>query len=156
LERVLTFLNPERDPLGAGYHLNQALITIGSGSWFGVGYGQSTTKLKYLPEPIGDSIFAVIAEELGFIGALSLVIIFLLFIWRGFHIARKAPDNFSRWLALGFTSLIGIQAFINIAAISGFFPLTGVPLPFISYGGTALAVFLTMSGLIVNISRSRR
>jgi len=156
MERILTFLNPERDPLGTGYHLNQAKIAIGSGGLTGVGYGESTTKLRYLPEPIGDSIFAVIAEELGFIGAAGLILVFVLFIWRGFRIARGGRDNFSRWLGASFTSLIGIQAFINIAAISGFFPLTGVPLPFISYGGTALAVFLTMSGLIVNISRSRR
>ncbi len=115
-----------------------------------------TAKLKYLPEPLADSIFAIIAEELGFIGAVSLVLIFFLFVWRGLMIARASPDNFGKLLVIGFTSLIGLQAFINIAAVSGLIPLTGVPLPFISYGGTALAVFLTMSGIIVNISKYRR
>lgn len=152
-ERILGFLNPEEDVLGRGYHLNQALIAIGSGGLTGVGYGQSTTKLNYLPEPIGDSIFAVIAEELGFIGSILLIILFLVLIWRSLVIAKRAPDIFGRSLAIGFASLIGVQTFINIAAISGLIPLTGVPLPFISYGGTALAVYLTMAGIAVNISK---
>jgi len=155
MERVLTFLNPSRDELGASYHINQALTAIGSGGWTGVGFGKSTTKLKFLPEPIGDSIFAVVAEELGFVGAAGLVALFAVFVWRGLAIARRASDMFGRLLAAGFTSLIGIQAFVNIAAISGLIPLTGVPLPFVSYGGTALAVFLTMSGIIANVSRYR-
>ncbi len=156
LQRVATFLNPNADQLGAGYHINQALLAIGSGGVSGVGFGQSTTKLHYLPEPIGDSIFAVIAEELGFIGSIALVLAFLLFVWRGLRIARASPDSFGRFLVTGFTCMIGLQAFVNIAAISGLIPLTGVPLPFVSYGGTALAVFLTMSGIMVNVSRHRQ
>ncbi len=155
MERVLTFLDPARDELGSSYHINQALTAIGSGGWTGVGFGKSTTKLKFLPEPIGDSIFAVVAEELGFVGAVGLITLFLLFVWRGFLIAKRAPDTLGRLLAAGCTSLIGLQAFVNIGAISGIIPLTGVPLPFVSYGGTALAVFLTMSGIIANISRYR-
>jgi len=152
---LTSFKGQNADILGKGYHLNQALIAIGSGRIFGVGYGQSTTKINYLPGSIDDSIFAVIAEELGFVGSAGLVFLFLLFIWRGINIAAAAPDNFSRYLVTSFISLIGLQAFINIGAISGLIPLTGIPLPFISYGGTALAVFLTMSGIILNISRWR-
>lgn len=154
-ERIIGFLNPEADPLGRGYHINQTLIAVGSGGLTGVGYGQSTTKLNYLPEPIGDSIFAVIAEELGFIGSLTLVVLFLMLIWRSLLVARRAPDNFGRLLAIGFASLVGLQAFINIAAATGLIPLTGIPLPFISYGGTALAIFLTMAGIVANLSRYR-
>jgi len=155
-ERVVTFLNPETDLLGTGYHIDQAKLAIGSGGITGVGFGQSTTKLHYLPEPIGDSIFAIIAEELGFIGATLFLFTFLAFVWRGFRIAKRATDNFGKLVATGFTSIIGLQAFVNIAAISGLIPLTGVPLPFISFGGTALAVFLTMSGVVVNISKHSR
>lgn len=156
LDRLRAFLNPSANELGSGYHINQALLAIGSGGATGVGFGQSTTKLHYLPEPIGDSIFAVIAEELGFIGGIVVVALFLLLVWRGLVIARAAPDTFGRLLATGFSCMIGLQAFVNIGAISGLIPLTGVSLPFVSYGGTALAVFLTMSGIIVNISRYRR
>jgi cell division protein FtsW len=156
LERVLSFLNPEADQLNKTYHINQALIAIGSGGLTGVGFGQSTTKLKYLPEPLSDSIFAVIGEELGFVGSLFVIIAFLIFVWRGLMIGKRAPDDFGRLMVTGFISLIGLQAFINIGAISGLIPLTGVPLPFISYGGTALAVFLTMGGIIVNVSKYRR
>ncbi len=136
-----------------GYQINQSKMAIGSGGLWGVGFGQSTTKFKYLPEPISDSIFAVIGEELGFVGAVSLIGIFILFLFRGFIIAKNSRDHFARLIVVGFVSIIGIQAFINIAAISGLIPLTGVPLPFISYGGTSLAIFLTMSGVIVNISK---
>lgn len=156
LQRITTFLNPEANELGEGYHLNQSLNAIGSGGWFGVGYGQSTTKLRSLPEPIGDSIFAVIAEEFGFVGALFLVIVFLVLVLRGLGIARAAPDNFGRLLVTGFITLIGIQAFVNIGAVSGLIPFTGVPLPFVSFGGTALATFLTMSGIMINVSRYAR
>ena len=155
-DRVKVFLGIEKNQLKEAYQINQTLTSIGSGGWKGVGFGQSTAKLKSLPEPLADSIFAIIAEELGFVGAISLVLIFFLFVWRGLMIARASPDSFGKLLAVGFTSLIGLQAFINIAAVSGLIPLTGVPLPFISYGGTALAVFLTMCGIIVNISKYRR
>lgn len=156
LERVMSFLNPDSDELGKTYHINQALIAIGSGGISGVGFGESTTKLKYLPEPITDSIFAIIGEETGFLGSLFLVLLFFVLVSRGLIIAKRAPDNFGRLLATSFISLVGLQAFVNIGAISGLLPLTGVPLPFISYGGTALAVFLTMSGIMLNISRYRR
>jgi cell division protein FtsW len=156
LERVKTYLSTQSDSLGATYHIEQARQAIGSGELTGVGFGKSTTKLKYLPEPIGDSIFAVIAEEFGFIGSMGVLLIFVLFLGRGFVIARSSSDGFSKLVTTGFISLIGIQAFVNIGAISGVIPLTGVPLPFVSYGGTALAVFLTMSGVIANISKYRR
>jgi cell division protein FtsW len=155
MQRVVGFLNPASDPLGKTYQINQSLIAIGSGGIWGVGYGRSTTKLHYLPEPIGDSVFAVIAEELGFVGSVALIFFFLLFIWRGLAIARAAPDLFARLLGIGFMTIVGLQTFVHIGANSGLIPLTGVPLPFISYGGTALAVLLTMSGLIVNISMKR-
>lgn len=153
LNRILGFLAPDTGSQGEGYHLNQALIAIGSGGLWGVGFGESTSKFRYLPEPIGDSIFAVIAEELGFAGAMGLIALFVFILFRIFRIAAKSRDQFARIVALGFGSTIALQAFIHIAATSGVIPLTGVPLPFISYGGTSLAVFLTMAGVIGNISR---
>jgi len=153
VKRIMSFIDSSQNVLGSSYHINQAQIAIGSGSLLGVGFGESTTKIRYLPEPIGDSIFAVMAEELGFVGASALILCFLILITRIFIIAKKTRDNFGQLLLVGFGSLIGIQAFMNIGAISGFTPLTGVPLPFISYGGTALAVFMTISGIIVNITK---
>ncbi|MBI2024554.1 MAG: cell division protein FtsW [Candidatus Harrisonbacteria bacterium] len=153
LERITNFLQPNSDPLAGGYHLNQAQIAIGSGGLIGVGYGESTTKIAYLPEPIGDSIFAVIGEELGFVGSVSLIAIFAVLVLKIFLLAKRTGDKFGKFLLVGFGSIIGVQVFINIAAISGIIPLTGVPLPFISFGGTALAVFMTMGGVVVNISR---
>jgi cell division protein FtsW len=158
LERIESYINtffaPETsDSLAQGYQLNQAKIAIGSGGVWGVGFGKSTSKFKYLPEPISDSIFVVIAEELGFIGAITLIGVFILLFIRGIIIAKNSRDQFARLTVVGFTLIIAIQTFINIAAISGLLPLTGVPLPFISYGGTSLAVFLTMAGVIVNISK---
>lgn len=153
--RVSTFLNATSDPQGKGYHIAQAQLAIGSGGLFGVGFGRSTTKY-YLPEPIGDSIFAVISEEFGFAGAAALLIVFLAFLWRGLKIARDASDNFGRYLVTSFMCMFGLQTFVNVGAISGVIPMTGVPLPFISYGGTALAVFLTMCGIVVNISKYKR
>lgn len=153
MQRIMTFFQPEKNIQGTGFHLNQAQIAIGSGKIFGVGFGQSTTKLLFLPEPIGDSIFAVIAEEWGFIGAIMLIAAFLTLIIRGFILSRKINDEFGKLLLVGFSSLIAVQTFINIGAISGLLPLTGTPLPFISYGGTALAVFMTISGIMVNISK---
>lgn len=150
--RVLTFLNPEADPLKSGFQVLQAKTAIGSGGLFGRGYGQSTVKFR-LPEPIGDSIFAVIGEEFGFLGALFVVGLFALLVIRIFILARRIPDRFGQLLLFGFGSLIGLQAIINIGALVGVLPLTGTPLPFISYGGTALAVFMTMAGIVVNVSR---
>lgn len=153
-ERVMNYFNPEKvDVLGKGYHRQQALIAIGSGGPAGVGYGQSTTKYKFLPEPIGDSIFAVIAEELGFAGSIFVLALFTLLFTRGLMIANKCKDKFGQLAVIGIISVLAIQTFVNIGAISGVLPLTGVPLPFISYGGTALAIFLTMMGVVTNISK---
>jgi cell division protein FtsW len=153
--RLLTFLDPDRDPLGSSYHLHQILLALGSGGLFGLGIGASRQKYAYLPEATTDSIFAVIAEEFGFIGAFILIILFLLIIWRGFKIAKNAPDIFSQLLAVGITSWIGIQTIVNLAAMVSLVPLTGVPLPFISYGGSNLVINLIGIGLLLNISRNK-
>ena len=154
LARLLTFLDPANDPLGAGYHINQALIALGSGGLFGFGFGRSRQKFNFLPEASSDSIFAVIGEELGFIGIVLLVVLpFAVFVWRGLQIAKRAPDAFGRLLATGITAWVGLQAIINIGAIIGLIPLTGVPLPFISQGGTSLVFILIASGILLNISR---
>ena len=154
-ERLMTFLDPSRDPLGASYHIRQILIAIGSGGLFGVGLGQSRQKHEYLPEASTDSIFAVVAEELGFLGAVSILIIFLLLVWRGIRIAKEAPDDFGKLLAVGITTWIGFQALVNLSAMVALVPLTGVPLPFISYGGSSLVLSLTAMGILVNISKQR-
>jgi len=153
LSRFLTFLNPNADPLGAGYHINQALLAIGSGGLFGVGFGRSRQKYNFLPEAASDSIFAVIGEELGMIGCVALIVGFAVIIWRGLLIARRAPDMFGRVLALGITCWIGFQAVLNMGALVGLFPLTGIPLPFISLGGTSLVMILVASGILLNISK---
>ena len=153
LERITSFLNKTEDSLGSDYHRNEALIALGSGGVFGVGYGESKTKTNYLPAPVDDSIFAVIGEELGFVGAGSLVALFGMLTFRLFWIARKLRDKFGQLMLIGFASVIAIQSLINIGAISGVFPLTGIPLPFISYGGTSLAIFLTMAGIALNASK---
>lgn len=152
-DRILGFLNKDSDAQGQNYHISQALIAIGSGGLTGVGYGNSATKASYLPTPMDDSIFAVIAEELGFVGAAGIAILFLLLVSRLFLLAKNTRDNFGRLILIGFGSIIALQSFINMGAISGIIPLTGVPLPFVSYGGTALAVILTMGGISLNISK---
>jgi len=153
MSRLLVFMHPELDPRGIGYQINQALLAIGSGGILGVGLGHSLQKFNYLPEPIGDSIFAIIGEELGLIGGVFLVGLFLFFAMRGMRIAKAAPDRFARLLAAGIVSWIVFQAFINIAAISGLIPLTGIPLPFISYGGTSIIFLLAGVGILLNISK---
>lgn len=153
MQRFLVFLNPEHDPLGAGYQMTQALLAIGSGGLFGVGLGHSRQKFNYLPEPVTDSIFAVLAEETGLLGAAFIVLLFVAFLWRGMRIARNAPDMFGKLLATGITAWVVCQAFINIAAISGLIPLTGITLPFISFGGTSLAILLAAVGILLNVSR---
>lgn len=152
-ERVKAFLNPESNLQTSGYHANQTKMAIGSGGWTGVGYGQSKSKIYFLPEPIGDSIFAVIAEELGFVGSGAVIGALFLLIMRMLVLAMKTRDRFAHLLLIGFAALITFQSFINIAAVAGLMPLTGMPLPFISYGGTALAVFMTMMGITVNVSK---
>lgn len=152
-ERVMGFFQYSQDQKGVGYHLNQALIAIGSGEVWGVGYGQSTAKVKFLPDPIADSIFAVIGQELGFVGSALVAILFAFLIFKILWLAKNMRDRFGQLILIGFGIIIGAQAFMHMGAISGVVPLTGVPLPFISYGGTALAVFMTMAGIIANISK---
>lgn len=153
MQRFLVFLNPTADTQGAGYHINQALMAIGSGGWWGLGFGQSKQKYLYLPQVHTDSIFALIVEELGFLRSSLLIFGFLFLGYRGFQIAKKAPDNFSRLLVTGITSWIIVQAFINIGAMLNVLPLTGVPMPFVSYGGSSLIVTLAAVGIILNISK---
>lgn len=152
-ERIDTFLNPETDPLGDGYQVEQSLIAVGSGGGLGRGYGQSIQKFNFLPEPIGDSVFAVAAEELGFFGSVAIVVLISLFTYRALVIASKAPDQFARLLVLGLAILITAQSFMNIAAMLGWFPLSGMPLVFISHGGTAMATALGSVGIILNVSK---
>jgi cell division protein FtsW len=154
--RLMTFLHPELDPQGVGYHINQAFLAIGSGGFWGRGFGMSRQKFQYLPEVAGDSIFAIVAEELGFFIATLIIIAFLYLMYRGFKIAQTAPDNFAKLLVVGIIAWIMIQSFVNIGAMVGLMPLTGVPLPFISYGGTAMAVLLAACGIVINISRQTR
>jgi len=153
MDRLTVFLHPELDPRGIGYQINQALLAIGSGGIFGLGLGHSLQKFNYLPEPVGDSIFAIIGEELGMVGAMFLVILFVFFAIRGLRIAKNAPDRFSKLVACGIVSWIIFQAFINIAAICGLIPLTGIPLPFISYGGTSIIFLMVGVGILLNISK---
>ncbi|TSC77577.1 MAG: Uncharacterized protein G01um101433_542 [Parcubacteria group bacterium Gr01-1014_33] len=153
LHRMLVFLNPGLDPQGIGYQINQAFIAIGSGGFWGLGFGKSIQKYNYLPEPINDSIFAIFAEEMGFIGVLLLAACFLFFFWRALWIAKRAPDSFGTLLAAGIGTSITLQAFVNMAAISGLVPLTGIALPFVSYGGTTLAITLASVGVLLNISK---
>jgi len=155
-DRIMTFLDPSNDPMGVSYQIQQSLIAIGSGGWFGRGFGQSIQKFNFLPEPIGDSIFSVAAEEFGFIGALLLITLFILFAIRGLKIASRTPDQFGGLLAVGIVILIVSQSFINIASMLGVLPLTGVPLLFISHGGTALFLALAEVGIILNISRYQK
>lgn len=154
LARLTTFLDPFADITGDGWQVVQSLYAIGSGGLFGVGLGQSKQKYLYIPEPHNDFIFAIIAEELGFIGCLVVISLFAVFIWRGILTAMKAPDSFGSLLAVGFTSLVGIQAIINIAVVTSSMPATGMTLPFFSYGGTALVILLCSMGVLLNISRA--
>lgn len=156
MERVLTFFDPSRDPQGAGYQIQKSLMAIGSGGITGRGFGQSIQKFSSLPEPTGDSIFAVAGEEFGFIGGAGIILLFLFFGIRGLSIARAAHDPFSGLLAVGIIMLIISQSFANIAAMLGLIPLTGVPLVFISHGGTALLFAFLEIGIILNISKQKR
>jgi len=151
--RLITFLEQTTDPLGKGYHIRQILYALGAGGFFGVGLGQSRQKYLFLPEAATDSIFAIIAEEAGFLGATFIIILFAIFIYRGIVIAKSAPDKFSKILAVGMTTWIGGQAFLNIAAMVSLVPLTGIPLPFFSYGGSSLTTVLFACGILLNISR---
>ena len=155
-QRIETMLNPSANNQTSGYQLQQSLIAIGSGQIWGKGFGQSIQKFHYLPEPIGDSVFAVSAEEFGFVGALTIVAAFVMFGLEGLKISSSSGDNFGRLVSLGIVILIISQAFINIGGMIGVLPLMGIPLPFISHGGTALFITLVEVGIILNISRHRR
>lgn len=151
--RFTVFLHPEADPQGLGYHINQALLAIGSGGLVGLGFAHSRQKHLYLPEAINDSIFAIMAEELGFVMISIGLAILLALIIRGYHIARQAPDEFGRLITTGIISWIGFQSFINIAAMVGLMPITGLPLPFVSYGSSSLVVLFAAVGIVINVSR---
>ncbi len=155
-DRLMTFLDPNRDPTGASYQIQQSLIAVGSGGLVGKGFGQSVQKFNFLPEPIGDSIFAVYAEEWGLLGSIVLLLFFLFFAIRGIHIAAASPDLFGGLLALGIVILIVVQSFINIASTLGIFPITGMPLLFVSHGGSALLFTMAEVGILLNISRARK
>ena len=154
LVRVTTFLDPWSDPQGAGWQVIQSLYAIGSGGLFGLGLGESNQKYLYLSEPQNDFIFAILAEELGFVVCILVIILFGILIWRGVLIAMKAPDMFGSLIAVGITSLIAIQVIINIAVVTSSMPVTGMPLPFFSYGGTSLLILLCEIGVLLNISRA--
>jgi cell division protein FtsW len=155
LERVKTFFNHTHDPRGSSWQLNQSLIALGGGGLVGRGLGQSVQKFNYLPEPIGDSVFAVLGEELGFIGSMYLIVLYAIVSVRGYMIAKTAGDQFGRLLATGLVSIILIQATLNIGSMLGILPLTGVPLPLVSHGGTALMAVLFELGVLLNISQSK-
>ncbi|MFH1201018.1 MAG: putative lipid II flippase FtsW [bacterium] len=155
-ERVKTFINPLQDAQGSSYQIQQSLIALGSGGIFGRGFGQSIQKFSYLPEPQGDSIFAVLGEELGFLGATFTILLYLLFLLRGFHIANRTPDSFSGLLVYGIVILITAQSFMHIASVIGVLPLTGVPLVFMSQGGTSLMVYMMAIGIVLNISKFQK
>jgi cell division protein FtsW len=154
--RVKTFINPAQDGQGSSYQIQQSLIALGSGGVFGRGYGQSIQKFNYLPEPQGDSIFAVLGEEFGFVGTFITIFLYLLFLLRGFYIANRTSDYFSGLLVYGIVILITLQSFMHIASVTGVFPLTGVPLVFMSQGGTSLMVYLMAIGIVLHISKFQR
>lgn len=156
MQRIKSMLNPAANNQTSGYQLNQSLIAVGSGGLWGRGFGQSIQKFNYLPEPIGDSVFAVAAEEFGFVGAIILIVMFVMFGLEGFKIATKAPDDFGRLLTVGIVILIVSQAMVNVGGMIGVLPLTGIPLPFVSHGGTALLINLLEAGIIMNISRNSK
>ena len=153
LARLSVLFNPETDPMGIGYQIKQALIAVGSGGIFGLGLGMSRMKFGFLPQSISDSIFPIFAEETGFIGSTILIFLFLVFLWRGFRIGKLSQDKFSQLTVWGITSWICLQSFINIGAMIKVLPLTGIPLPFISYGGSALVTELVGVGILLNISK---
>lgn len=152
--RILVFLNQELDPMGLGYQAKQALISVGSGGISGLGLGLSEQKFGFLPQSISDSIFAILAEETGLIGSIILILLYLIFFWRGFKIGRESQNQFLRSVAFGVTLWITLQAFINIGSMIRVLPLTGIPLPFVSYGGSALVAELVGVGILLNISKN--
>jgi len=156
MNRITAFIDPWQDPLGSGYQIIQSLYAIGPGGLLGLGLGQSRQKFAYLPEPYNDFIFSIIAEELGFVGGTLVLLLFLLLLWRGMRVAITAPDLFGNLLALGIIGMIAIQVVINVGVVTGMFPVTGITLPFLSYGGSSLTLMLTGVGILLNISRFSR
>src|SRR6266481_468678 len=152
-DRMLAFLNPYADPRGTGFHIIQSLIAVSTGGLTGLGLMEGKQKLFYLPEPHTDFIFAVTAEELGLVGALFVVVLFAIFLWRGTRTALRTNDLFGRFLAVGITSMVILQAFINISVVLGLMPTKGIPLPFVSYGGSSLFITLGCVGVLLNISK---
>ncbi|CEH32102.1 stage V sporulation protein E [Aneurinibacillus migulanus] len=153
IKRITSFIDPWSDPLGAGYQLIQSLYAIGPGGLMGLGIGMSRQKFLYLPEPYNDFIFSILAEELGFIGGATVLLLFLLLLWRGMRTAVTAPDLFGSLLAIGIIGMLAIQVVINVGVVTGMFPVTGITLPFLSYGGSSLTLMLTGIGVLLNISR---
>ena len=151
--RLLNFIDPWQDPAKNGYQLIQSLLALGAGGVTGLGLGQSRQKTLYMPEPHNDFIFSIIGEELGLIGCIVIIALFLVFVWRGINIAMKSKDMFGTLIAVGITSVIAVQALINVAVVTGSMPVTGVPLPFISYGGTSLFINMIAMGILLNVSR---
>lgn len=153
IKRITAFLNPWEDPLGDGFQIIQSLYAIGPGGLMGLGLGGSLQKYFYLPEPQTDFIFAILGEELGFIGGTAIIGLFLLLLWRGIKIALESPDHFGRFLAIGIVTMLTIQAMINISVVIGLIPVTGITLPFLSYGGSSLTLTLCSVGILLNISK---
>lgn len=152
IDRITAFLNPWEDPLGDGFQIIQSLYAIGPGGLMGLGLGNSLQKFFYLPEPQTDFIFAILGEELGFIGGTAVILLFCLLLWRGVKIALEAPDLFGRFLALGVAAMLAVQAMINISVVIGLIPVTGITLPFLSYGGSSLTLTLCSVGILLNVS----
>jgi cell division protein FtsW len=152
LKRLTGFIDPWQDPKDSGFQITQSLLAIGPGGLLGFGLGQSRQKYQYLPEPQTDFIFSIVSEELGFIGATFVLVLFCLLLWRGILIAIKAPDLFGTLLAVGITGMIAIQIMINIAVVTGLIPVTGITLPFLSYGGSSLTLMLVSIGILLNVS----
>ncbi len=156
MKRITSFMDPWQDPLGSGFQIIQSLYAIGPGGLFGLGLGESRQKFFYLPEPQTDFIFAILAEELGFIGGSFVLLLFALLLWRGIRIALGAPDLYGSFLAVGIIAMIAIQVMINIGVVTGLMPVTGITLPFLSYGGSSLTLMLMAIGVLLNISRYAR
>ena len=153
LNRLLAFFNPAIDPLGISYHINQIFISLSSGGLFGRGFGASRQKYLFLPEAHTDSIFAIIGEEYGFIGALVLISVYLVFIYKIYHLIRLAPDRLSKLTLIGIFAFFNLQFIVNLSGIVGLFPITGVPLPFLSYGGSNLLISFALIGIMLNIEK---
>jgi cell division protein FtsW len=152
-DRIIAFLHPEFDPLGDNYQINQSLVSVGSGGVFGLGYMEGRHKVFFLPDAHTDFIFAVVGEELGLIGACAVLLMFLVFLWRGLRTSAKAPDRFGFYLALGITTMVCVQAFINMSVVLALVPTKGIPLPFLSYGGSSFVVMLAAVGILLNVSQ---